>query len=235
MKKQVHNGPVGKVFRTLGFLLVLVASLVITIKIVLHPDNQDLAVVSQLTSFAEIGNDFIADITLLSETTYVLLALTVGLLFIVWAIREGIVLRVLLTVLLLAGFIFGAASSQSYLVPIELVNPDWLQSILANLEDTLSEVTAISQFVVPGIALATAVLLWAVFAYKKPSRISTLLPRLSTTTLFLAILLSFVGHEIMPSLLDLDIFVMVYVLLYIVTYAVFALASAFGVLGFARK
>jgi hypothetical protein len=235
MKTPVYNGPLGKLIRTLGFLLVLAASLVITIKIVLNPDNADLILISSLTEYAEMGQEYIADIDLLNETTYIFLALSAGLLLIVWAIGKSFFLRILVTVLVLATFIFGAASSQSYLLPMELITPDWLQSILANLEDLMNEVLAVSQYVVPAVALATAIFLWAVFANKKPSRISIFLPRMATTTLFLAILLSFVATEILPSLMDIEIVAIIKVLLYLVTYAIFALASVFGVLGFARQ
>src|SRR5690554_4045265 len=101
MNKRVYNSTFGKIVRTLGFLLVLVSSLYIATFLVIQ--NSTLPLVGNILPFAEMIDDMIDSLPAFIGD-YVGLLLIVGLLMITWAIRRGIILRVLITVLLLFGY-----------------------------------------------------------------------------------------------------------------------------------
>jgi hypothetical protein len=235
MKNQVYNGPFGKLLRTIGFLAVLVGSLYLATKMVLDPGNAELPLIGNLTEFANLVNDQLTNVTFLNETAYVFLILSGGFILLTWVLRKGLILRVLLTVLLAVNFIFAAATGDTFLAQMAVISPDWLIELLQSIDSIYDEVVALSDYLIPGVALASAFFLWVLFAYKKPGRLSTFVLRMGTTSLFVAILMNFVANAFMTSLLDLEIFMTVMVALYLVTYLLFLLGSALGVLGFTRK
>ena len=235
MKNQVYNGPFGKLLRTIGFLAVLVGSLYLATKMVLDPGNAELPLIGNLTEFANLVNDQLANVTFLNETAYVFLILSGGFILLTWVLRKGLILRVLLTVLLAVNFIFAAATGDTFLAQMAVISPDWLIELLQSIDSIYDEVVALSDYVIPGVALASAFFLWVLFAYKKPGRLSTFVLRMGTTSLFVAILMNFVANAFVTSLLDLEIFMTVMVALYLVTYLLFLLGSVLGVLGFTRK
>jgi hypothetical protein len=235
MKNQVYNGPFGKLLRTIGFLAVLVGSLYLATKMVLDPGNAELPLIGNLTEFANLVNDQLTNVTFLNETAYVFLILSGGFILLTWVLRNGLILRVLLTVLLAVNFIFAAATGDTFLAQMAVISPDWLIELLQSIDSIYDEVVALSDYLIPGVALASAFFLWVLFAYKKPGRLSTFVLRMGTTSLFVAILMNFVANAFMTSLLDLEIFMTVMVALYLVTYLLFLLGSALGVLGFTRK
>ncbi len=234
MKNRVYNKAFGKIVRTLGFLLVLASSIFLATNLILTFDT--LPFIDNLLPFANMGNDFIATIpavqALLEE--YAGFALVVGFILILWAIRKGIILRVLLTVLLFLLFIESSITGTSPLYPIALQSPSWITSVLSFVEPYVNQLNAMSEYVVPGVAVGAPFLLWALFAYKKPSRLSTFLYRIASTTLFLAVLM-LVVKTFVPTLDGIDLYNTAQAMLYILSYLLFAIGGVFGVLGFARK
>jgi hypothetical protein len=231
MNKRVYNKAFGKIVRTLGFLLVLASSVFIAVNLIL--ENDTLPFIGTLIPFAEMINDIIATLPFIAE--FAGLALIVGLIFIVWAIRRGVVLRVVLTVLLLFVFIESTISGTTPFAPIVLASPAFLATVLPLVQGPIEMVSDISEYIVPGAAVAAPILLWAVFAYKKPGRLSIFMLRVGATLLFLAIAMFIVANLFVQSLLAVDIYQTIRVVLYIVTYLLFVLGGVFGVLGFARK
>lgn len=230
MKNRVYNQTLGKIFRTLGYLLVLAGSVFIATQLIL--ENTDLPFIENLLPFATQIDDIISGFALIGD--YAGLALVVGLLMIVWAIRRGLILRVLVTVLLLFVYIEGVVAGTTPLAPIILGTPSWLVGFTGLIDTYLTQLTDISEYIIPGISVAAPIMLWAVFANKKPSRLSTFVYRISTTLLFLAILLNLV-KVFVPSLNDIAIVATINVALYILSYLLFIVGGVFGVLGFARK
>ncbi len=231
MNKRVYNKVFGKIVRTLGFFLVFASSLYIATTLVL--ENGTLPFISYLTPFAELADGYLSVIPLLAE--YTGLALVVGLILILWAIRRGIILRVLLTVVLVFGFLESAMSGTSALVPVTLLSPGWLQGVVDLVGQFVDLLTGLSIYVVPGIGVAAPFLLWILFAYKKPGRFSLLMLRLGSITMFLAILMLAVAQLFVTSLQSVDIFSMINMLLYIVTYLAFIVGGLFGTIGMTRK
>jgi hypothetical protein len=236
MKKRVENGPFGKLLRTIGFIAVLVGALYIATKLVLNPAHANIPFIKNLVEFAEMVDEQLVHVSFLNDTAYVFLALVGGFLLLLWVIRKGIILRVLLTALLVVGFILDAAAGQSFLAPIVVIRPEWLTELLANLENLINELKSLSDYIVPGISLATAFFLWVLFSYKKPKRISTFLLSGAATLLFLAILMNYVGSSFFSDLLEPGkIGETVMVVLYLAAYLVMIAGSVFGILGFGRK
>jgi len=232
MNKRVYNSTFGKIVRTLGFLLVLVSSLYIATFLVIQ--NSTLPLVGNILPFAEIIDDMIDSLPAFIGD-YVGLLLIVGLLMITWAIRRGIVLRVLITVLLLFGYFESAINDSSSLAPIILDQPAFMTSILDLVEPFYDQIVGLSEYVVPGAMLAAPMFLWALFANKKPGRFSVLMLRLGSIALFLAILMLQVGELFLADLALENWYLTVQTSLYLVTYLAFLVGSVFGVLGFSRK
>jgi type IV secretory pathway VirB2 component (pilin) len=231
MNKRVYNKVFGKIVRTLGFLLILVSSVFLAVQLILT--YQTLPFIDSLVPFADMVNDVVAPYSFLSE--YAVLALIVGQIFILWAIRRGLILRVLLTVTLVFLFVENSFAGESVLVPIAVDSPSWLSNVLGFIEGPFDQLVALSEYIIPGVTVAVPFLLWVLYAYKKPGRFSLFMLRLGSITLFLAIAMLIVQELFVPSLGDVEIYGTINTVLYILTYLLNALGGVFGTLGFARK
>jgi hypothetical protein len=231
MNKRVYNKVFGKIVRTLGFLLILVSSVFLAVQLILT--YQTLPFIDSLVPFADMVNDVVAPYAFLSE--YAVLALIVGQIFILWAIRRGLILRVLLTVTLVFLFVENSFAGESVLVPIAVDSPSWLGNVLGFIEGPFDQLVALSEYIIPGVTVAVPFLLWVLYAYKKPGRFSLFMLRLGSITLFLAIAMLIVQELFVPSLGDVEIYGTINTVLYILTYLLNALGGVFGTLGFARK
>jgi hypothetical protein len=232
MNKRVYNSTFGKIGRTLGFLLVLVSSLYISTYLIIQ--NDTLPFVSNLLPFAQQLENIIDTLpAMIAE--YVGLALVVGLIFLTWAIRKGIILRVLITVVLLFGYLESAINSSSSLAPITLANPSWMSTVLNLVDSFYTQIIGLSEYVIPGVMVAAPMFLWALFANKKPGRFSVLMMRLGTIALFLAILSLVLGDLFLTTLALENWYLTVQVALYMITYLLFVVGGVFGVIGFSRK
>jgi hypothetical protein len=231
VNKRVYNGTFGKIVRTLGFLLVLGSSVFLATALIL--ENDSLPFIDNLTPFADMLNNMLAGMPFVSE--YAGIALIAGLIMLLWAIRRGLILRIVLTAVLVFVFIESAISGTSPIVPIALPSPDWLTSVLSSVSGLVNQLTAISPYIVPGAGIAAPFLLWMLFATKKPGRLSIFMLRIGSTTLFLAALMAAIANVFVTSLLTVDIYSTITIAFYIVTYLFFILGGAFGVLGFTRK
>jgi len=230
MNKRVYNKALGKIVRTFGFLLILVSSTFLSAKLILG--YQDLPLIGNVLPYANMINDFVAPYPIVDE--YALLGLVVGLIMLLWAIRRGIILRVLLTVVLLFVLIEGTISATSPLFPITLASPGWVATVLGLVSPVIDMLNDISPFIIPGTAVGVPFLLWVLFAYKKPGRFSIFMLRLGSIALFLAVAM-FAAKQFVGSLNDIEIFNTINIALYLITYLLFVVGSVFGVLGFARK
>ncbi|MBU1143138.1 MAG: hypothetical protein KKH92_05750 [Firmicutes bacterium] len=230
MNKRVYNKTLGKIVRTLGFLLILVSSTFLSAKMILG--YQDLPLISNVLPYANMINDFVAPYPFIDE--YALVGLVAGLIMLLWAIRRGLILRVVLTVVLAFVLIEGTISGTSPLFPITLSSPAWVATVLGLVSPIIDLLNGISIYIIPGAAVAVPFLLWVLFAYKKPNRFSIFMLRLGSITLFLAVAM-FAAKQFVASLNDVEIFNTINIVLYLLTYLFYVLGSAFGVLGFARK
>lgn len=231
MKKPVYNKVFGKIVRTLGFILILVSSLFFAVKLILT--YQALPFIETLLPYATMIDDILTPYAFINE--YAALAFIVGMLFLVWAIRRGIILRVLLTLTLIFLFVENSLSGVSVLVPIAVGAPDWLPNILSFVVDPFNQLVAFSEYIIPGVTVAVPFLLWVVFAYKRPGRISIFMLRVGSVTLFLAIAMLIVQTLFVTSLADVEIYGTINTVFYILTYLLNALGATLGTLGFFKK
>jgi hypothetical protein len=232
MKNRVYNSTFGKIGRTLGFLLILFSSVVIATNLIIL--NQAYEGISALLPIAQQVSDILDSLpAVLGE--YISIMFFVGFIFVIWAIRRGFVLRILLTVLLVFMLGFTLFSFTGPLTPVLLAFPEFLTDVLVQLVDLYAKINDISEYIFHGIALAIPLLLWYVFANKKPGRLSLFVLRVGATFLFLAVAMLGVATEFATSMLTNDLYVQVMQSLYTLSFLLFVAGSAFGVVGFMKK
>lgn len=228
MNKRVYNRTVGKIFRTFGFLLILLVSLIIGAEMVAMSDASFLASVVPIATQ-------ITDIVPAALNDYLGIGIVAGLLCLVWAIRRGLVLRLLLTVVLVVVFIVETHTAISFLTGYMLSAPSWLDSALDAIAGPIDQLLAISPWVAPGAALLVVILLWSVFANARPKRFSIFFLRVSTITLFFGIVAQALLVNLTATFTSATWFTTVLELCYLVSFALIAVGSALGVIGFYRK
>jgi len=230
VNKRVYNKTFGKIVRTLGFILILASSLYVLTQMLL---GSTLSFVQAAIPYATQINDIIAGIPILAE--YITVGFVAGFILLVWAIRRGLILRLLVTVGLLFVFIQSGFQGPNPLIPVSVLAPSWIAPLLNAIADPLQQVVALNEYIIPGVAVAVPVLLWAVFANKKPGRLSTFMLRIATTLLFLVVLATFGVDMFLPTFAANASYILVQGVLYLASYLFLVLGGVFGVLGFARK
>jgi len=121
------------------------------------------------------------------------------------------------------------------LTPVLVLFPSFLTDILVQLEDLFNQVLGINKYILPGITIAIPILLWYVFANKKPGRLSIFMLRVGSTFLFLAVVMLGVATEFANAMLTNALYVQVMMSLYTLTYLLFVVGSVFGIIGFMKK
>lgn len=232
MKNRVYNSTFGKIGRTLGFLLILFASVVISTSLILA--NSTYEGISALVPFAEQIDEILTSLpAFLVE--YIGIMLFLGLIFLIWAIRKGIIIRVVLTVLLVFMLLYTMMNLSGPLTPVLILFPSFLTDILVQLEGLFNQLLDISEYILPGVSIAIPILLWYVFANKKPGRLSIFMLRIGSVFLFLAVAMLGVATEFVNSMLTNALYVQVMMSLYTLTYLLFVVGSVFGIIGFMKK
>ena len=228
MNKRVYNKAVGKIFRTLGFLLILAVSLVIAAELIVATGITFLQV-------AEPYANQLLDLLPVAIYDYLGLGLLAGFLFLVWSIRRGVVLRVLVTVVLLVVFLLESYTSVSFFTGFLLLTPTWLDAVFNAISGLLDQLLAISVWVAPGASLFAVMLLWGVFANARPKRFSIFFIRLATITLFFGVVALALQANLTLSFATADWYLLVMYMCYILSFGLIAFGSLFGVIGFYRK
>lgn len=235
MKNRVYNSTFGKIMRTLGFLLILFSSVVIAVEfILLYGGLLGVDVVSSLVPVATQVNDILVQLpAVLFE--YITVMFFVGFIFLIWAIRKGIIIRVVLTVGLLFMMVYTMLNFSSGITPVLLDIPTWSVDLLLQVDPLVQQLLDISKYILFGAVVGVPLLLWYVFANKKPGRFSIFILRLGAIALFLAVLMISVATEFINDMLTNDLYVMIQSILYTAGFGLFAAGSIFGILGFAKK
>ena len=229
MNKRVYNKTFGKIARTLGFLLVLVSSIYFGANLVIA--YSDLPFMNFLLPFADfidgiIGFPFIVE--------YAFLMLIVGLLFIIWAIRRGFILRILLTFVLIVMTVYAMSQPISYMTYLAIDMPGWWQTILGFANPLLDQFLGLHGAVGPAVVLLVPILLWITFRNKKPVRFSVFLMRLGSIAMVLGTLMVIVAEDFFTALQGVEIYETIYLMAYILTYLFYIAGSIFGVLGLTK-
>lgn len=229
--KKVENGPIARLIRTVGFFLVLIASLFFGIKTVgalnINAIQKVIEPVEDIINF---------DLGFLSEHIYVVLL--AGILLLLWTQAKTYFTKIFVTILSLV-MMFVINSVPDYFIVENFVDLTQIVPFLPEVEsinDLLIKFFDISKWIVL-IIIIPLLFLSVTLSSKKPRRISTqlvanglILVLLSTVIVYLPVALGQDWHEgptawfnyVVNSLLTLS-------------FVTIALGSLFGVLGLFRK
>ncbi len=232
MNNRVSNRAVGKIFRTLGFILVLASSIIILSQLVLT--NTSNSVMAFLEPYANMAQNVIDQLGFPIEE-YAFLGFIVGLLFLVWALRKGLILRLLLSVLLIFVFAEGVVNDNALFMGILLPNASFIDSAGNQIGSYVNQLVAQSPYVVPGASLLAGLFLWFLFANKKPKRLSVQVIRVASIFLLLAIMSASLVIVLSSPIFAEPWYITVELVLYALSYVLFILSGVLGLLGFARS
>lgn len=226
---KVENGAVARLIRTVGFFLVLVASVFLGVK-ALGAINVEF--INNLID--PINNVISNDLQDLAD--YIYIVLLAGLLLLLWTQSRSYFARIFITVITLL-ITFVVNSVPQIFEVFNFVDVNNLIPFLpevTSLNDILSDFFNITKWLVLLITLPI-LLLFMLFGYKKPKRISSQFLSNGLLLLFLTTIVIY-----LPSLLDLNWYdaqwfnYVAYSLLSL-SFVVTTLGSTFGVLGLFRK
>lgn len=226
---KVENGAVARLIRTIGFFLVLLASLVLGVHSL---ESINVEFINDL--IAPINEVINSDLEFLTKHIYVVLLS--GLLMLIWTQSRSYFSRVFITfVTLLVTFVVNSIPLTFEIidfVDVRNIIP-FLKSSQA-INDIFIDFFSITKWLVLIIALPI-LLLFMLLGYKKPKRVSSQFVSNGLILLFLTLIVIY-----LPSLLDLNWYDTTwfnYVVnsLLSLSFVVTTLGSAFGVLGLFRK
>lgn len=217
--KKVQNGPLTRLIRTIGYLLILVSSLVISVTAL------NLLNVGFITTNILPVTNFI-DNNLEKVTTFKYLILTVGLIVLMWTQSKSLFFRIFNTILVTLSVIVIAVLDKEVFGFI--INNSGLQTMFTDL------VTKFEWFK-GAIFLIPLFFVYLLLAYKKPARISTQV--ITSGLMFLVIVLigSNIQHFLNATWLSSNIYLTVLEWMKAIGFTLVTVGSAFGVLGFLRK
>ena len=232
MKNRISNGVFGKIIRTLGYVLLLVSSVLILSELVLA--NTSYSLIAFLEPYANIVVNLVNQLGV-SVVQYAFIGLVVGLLFLVWALRKGIILRLLISLLLIFVLAESVFHSNILFTGVLLTVPAFLDTAVTSVGSFIDQIISASSYVAPGAVLILVLFLWALFANKKPKRLSVNLVRTATVFLLFAVILAALPSIFTVSLFTASWYIIVTLVFYILTYALYILGGVFGVIGFGRS
>lgn len=217
--KKVHNGPLTRLLRTLGFILVLASSLVISVQALL------------LLNVNFITNNIQPLVDILNKNFEVVIKyrtaiIVVGGLIVMWTQSKSVFFRIVNTILV--GFsVVGFAT----LNPLAFgfgINNEGLRNLFANLVLKYNWFSSL-------MILAPMFLVYLLLVYKKPHRISV--QTITAGMMFVMIALIGLNLQFFVSAEFLTASIYLTIMNWISTlgFVFITLGSAFGVLGILRK
>lgn len=217
--KKIKNGPIERLIRTLGFILVLIATLFLTIE---YLDQFSLKFIEPVKEFLVNEVDF------LEKFKYTFFIS--GLLLLIWTQNRNIFVRVLTTLT----FIFSVIGltiihSDKNILPFNLSSITVLESFFMDM------ITKFNWFEF-AIIVAPAFLIYLIFAYRKPSRISISALGAGIILLIIAVIGTYLPLIFTQlNFLESEIAVKIILGIKIGGTGFALLGSSFGVLGLFRK
>ncbi|MGB0175283.1 MAG: hypothetical protein ACPF9F_03135 [Acholeplasmataceae bacterium] len=234
MKNYVENQLLGKFFRTIGYALLFVSSSLISLALVFEP-SADFIMIDRIRDTLQPVQDFVLSVDLIQDSFYYLFLFLIGMVLIFWTLVKSTFVKLVQTLVLVVLFALIFHTQDKTLIPISFSNPTWITDSLAMVDSYINQLLALSEdFVMPLAALLGTLVIWQVFATKKPKRLSTLTMRVGSVILFLAVLFFFAGLAF-EDFLDTSIVDNIRGYAYVLSFDLFVLGSAFGILGFMRK
>ena len=218
--KKVENKTLGKIIRTIGFLLYGFSMLIFLFELLKNIEMQVDALNNIIESLYNIGlTMFIVSVCHIA-----------GLIMISWALGKNMFHKILLTVLLIILLVSFAFDNAIYVYGISSLSvPAFLEpitNIFSNLSNVFDGATILLQLVI-------LFFVWHLLAYKRPRRFSTILIRVSFTVLTLAsvptAIFYFVGTP------DVAIIQTIINYVWVIWAGLGLMGSLFGIIGFVRK
>lgn len=217
--KKVENGPIGKLFRTLGYLLILVAAGYFALS------NLAIFDVSYINQIVDPALDFFNE-ELKVFADYWQLILVSGIFMLIWPLSKKKALPTITTILLLlVVFVDNQLYGKGSIIPFLNV-PE-----IKYITDTFSKFNWLELVVY----LIPLLFVYILIGLKKPKRIAASL----LSGGLLVLMFALIGNSL-PIILNNnwatnDIFIQVIAGVFSLSFILQALAGLFGVLGFMRK
>lgn len=217
--KKVENGPIGKLFRTLGYLLILVAAGYFALS------NLAIFDVSYINQIVDPALDFFNE-ELKVFADYWQLILVSGIFMLIWPLSKKKALPTITTILLLlVVFVDNQLYGKGSIIPFLNV-PE-----IKYITDTFSKFNWLELVVY----LIPLLFVYILIGLKKPKRIAASL----LSGGLLVLMFALIGNSL-PTILNNnwatnDIFIQVIAGVFSLSFILQALAGLFGVLGFMRK
>lgn len=223
----VENGPIAKLFRTIGYLALLVVAIVgigsMLIAFTLFVNVEFLFNVgSEIIKFQTTNLAFLTD--------YIGLIFTGGILLLIWTQSKKLFLPIFTTVLILISVYFrdtfyAAIFGNGQIIPfLTLPQIDFVTDLLLE-----------HNFLYGGTLVLTTLFVYIILGIKKPKRVSS-----STVSSSMLILVFYLVLQFLPALLENDwgsndIYLAITFGVGTLAFIGVTLGSVFGILGFARK
>lgn len=234
MKNYVENQSLGKFFRTIGYAIIFVATSLISLALVFEP-SADFIMIDTIRDALQPVQDIVLSVELLQDSFYYVFLFFIGMLLIFWTLVKSTFVKLLQTLIFTVLFALIFYTQDMTFIPISFTNPAWITDALAMVDTYMDQFLALSEeFVMPLASLLGTLVIWQLFATKKPKRLSTLTMRAGSVVLFLAVLFFFAGLAF-EDFFDTSIFDTIRGYAYVLSFDLFVLGSAFGILGFMRK
>ena len=235
MKQYVENKGFAKFLRTLGYTMVLFATMLTALELVFS----EAANFILLDTFRELlapVESFVSELTFLNGVTYIFMAFVLGMFLLVVTLKKSTFSRVFFGLITLFLGLILIYENQNLVLPIEIVNPEWLTDLLSMASVAFDPLLDLSEdFANPLISLLFVLITWHVFASKKPKRLSTQFVRFGLAVLFVAVLTFFASIAFEGGFFSGDVYQTIQSYAYFIALDLISIGSIFGILGLFRK
>ena len=248
MKNYVENYALGKLFRTLGYLFILLSSLYMIYHSIFVSETNFIlkgtlasalspveGLLGTLLRYASLGP--ILELNQGQEAYLYLLMFWSGFFLLVWTLGKNLFSKILYSFSMIVGLVFIVYTKTTAFFSVNFENPSFVETFLNLISDQLNVVTSLHTLVPLLIVFVFVINLWSLIEGKRPKRISNILLSVGMFILFCAHLLTFAEAALVPSFtLVIDTIIEVgQTHAYIFFPYFLLLGSTFGVLGFFRK
>lgn len=223
---EVENGPLARLFRTIGYIALLVVAL-IAVGLLLMTFTSLVSVefleniAIKIIDFQQSNLDFLSE--------YLGLIFTGGLLLLVWTLSKKLFLPIMTTILVLISVYlhdtFASMVGSGAIIPFfEVPQIDFvLELVVENI------------WLYPAVLIATSLFAYILLGIKKPKRVAPSLISAAMLILVFYILLQYLPLLLENDWLTNNIYVAIIAGLGTLSFIVMAVGGVFGILGFARK
>ncbi len=248
MKNYVENYALGKLFRTLGYLFILLSSLYMIYHSIFVSETNFIlkdtlasslspfeGILGTLLRYASLGP--ILDLNQGQEAFLYLIMFWSGFFLLVWTLGKNLFSKIMNSFFMIAALIFILYTKTTAFFSVNFENPGLFETILNIIGNQLDVVTSLHNLVPLLVVFLLVINLWSLIEGKRPKRISNILLSVGMFILFCAHLLTFAEAALVPSFTSvIDTIIELGQLHAYIFFPYFLLlGSTFGVLGFFRK